>query len=219
MKIRNLILLVIGVSSCANFDSIQTGRSLGKNNLSYINSFNIRAFDRSDIGLDIDSILPFSARAGLYYGLKDNFDLGLSINSSSMLMLHSKYQIIGSHNSIYAASIGGDIGVTILSPFLTQTTAYSGSLRIYNSFHISESFGITFSPAYIYFAQSQKSNKLGGPYDRNTNLYGFSSSLFYGKSIKLYLESSYFGSFEKKIIKLRPSLSFGFSYDFKFDNL
>ncbi len=218
LRILCLLSLLISISACANFDTTQTGRSIGKNNMSYSGSFNFRAFDKSDISLDSDSILPFSAQARLYYGLNDNFDIGLSINSSSLMTLHSKYQIIGSKNSFYAASIGADIGCATLSTFLTKTSAYTGSFRIYNSFHLNDKFGVTFHPAYIYFAKSQNSNKLGGPYDRYANIYGLSSAVFYGKSFKVFLETSYFGSFNNDVIKLRPSLSIGFSYDFEYNN-
>lgn len=207
-KILTLITLVFSTTNCISLSSHQTGRTLGKNNTSTITSFN-RGQNESNSYFK-DYILPLDLEFGLFYGKKENLDLGIKINTSSHITGTSKYQFLGNKKSFYASSIGANIGVGFYD-ILFDVLSYSSSISLYNSFHPTNFLALTFTPKYTFFGFTHfKEKKLW-----KTNIFGYSAGIIIGKKHQLSLEFSKYVTNKAPSFSGIPILSLGYIYNSK----
>jgi len=93
--------------------------------------------------------------------MKENLDLGLKANPSFHFTGTGKFQFIGDKESLFASSLGFDIGIDPLG-IVFGGMSYSSSISIYNSIHPTNYLAITLSPKYNYlgFTNFQKNMDL-----------------------------------------------------------
>lgn len=76
MKLIILIVPSVFVS-CVSLNSHQTGRTIGKNNISVFGNFNFGHIDSVQFTSLDNSEVFFISEIGAYGGVKDNFDIGI----------------------------------------------------------------------------------------------------------------------------------------------
>jgi hypothetical protein len=137
-----IILVSFGLVGCVSLNSHQTGRTVGKDNYSFFGNFNFGYIDSEQYFTIVDSGAFYIAEIGAFHGIKENYDLGLKVNSSFLFTGISKFQLIGNQTSIFASSIGLDFGAAPLGLVL-GAMSYSSSLSMFNSIHPTDYLAFT----------------------------------------------------------------------------
>ncbi len=114
-----ITMVLLGLASCVSLNSHQVGRTLGQDNYAAFGSFNF-GYLPSETYWAMDSGSFYIAEIGALYGIHENLDAGLKVNSSFHFTWMSKYQFIGNKHSFFASSVGLDVGASItLAPRYT----------------------------------------------------------------------------------------------------
>jgi hypothetical protein len=210
MKTSLLYLLLISFSGCVSLDTIQTGRTLGKDKMSLSGSLSHGLSE--DIGYFslFENGSYFFGQTRYMYGVGEKLDLGATVNMASFVIINSKYQVTGTKNSAFASSIGLDVGATPVTLLHALTLGYMASVRSYNTFFIGEKLGLTISPAYVFLGNSQFSDGYGGSYTNLNNYLGYSVNAFYGDKEKLFIEVSNFETINNFNFSVKPTISIGY---------
>lgn len=214
-KIKTLFLpiIVLGLVSCVSLNSHQTGRTVGDDNLSIFGNFNFGYPNSYEHSIIEDSGAFYVAEIGTLYGIKENLDLGFKINSSFHFTGLSKFQFIGNKKSLFASSIGLDIGANPVGLFF-QMKSYSGSLSLFNSFHPTDFLAITLAPSYTYLGIANLTDEYD--YSRSNNIYGHSAGFIIGKKHQFSFELSQYVNNTNFSFDTKPIISLGYIWKFKY---
>jgi hypothetical protein len=181
-----LLLLSAGVvllfTNCASLTGFQTGRTVGKNkgemmlslNYSQTPDFNID-IDQNDTS-DIKRLAFPNLELGARYGLTEELDFGLKINTNFNFALDAKYQVLGDKESDVALSVGLGAGT-----FGMFSLLWNFQVPLYFSYHPNENVDIYITPRYI--AQSA-----AGDISGRLNYFGGNTGVLFGKDVKVGLD-------------------------------
>ena len=144
--LASLLLL----SSCASLTGYQTGRTVGENNWEILASLNAsQSPEFLDIEIDSADIINRigfpNIELGGRYGITEDLDIGLRMNSNFNMMADVKYQVAGGKDQPVALAVGG--GVATFGLF---SALWNVQIPVYCSIHPSEKFSISIMPRYIY---------------------------------------------------------------------
>ncbi len=151
LRLQLILLFLIHLlllSSCSQLSSLQTGRTLGKNN-KQIGAFTTIYGLHEDIssGGELGSlVLPHEAIWG-QYGVTEKLDLGIKVSTGANISLLGKYQIVGDQSSNWAISLGGNAEYQFAG---TENLVFRTHLPLYISYHPQDQWGIYATPRYIY---------------------------------------------------------------------
>jgi hypothetical protein len=214
MKAKLFLLITLAFQACVSINSNQTGRSLGKGNNSVSGWANYGSAKDIEYYSLWDNDRYIFAEGRYMHGVNEDFDLGVTLNLATFFIVNTKYQVLGSKKSLFASSIGLDMGATPVTLMHAMTIGYMTSLKSFNSIHFTEKAGFTFTPTYIFLGRSQFSEAYGGPYRINHNLLGYSFGLFYGKKQTFFLEVSNLSTIQNFQPTPEPTISLGFTFNF-----
>lgn len=211
-----LVFFVISLSGCVSLNSLQSGRTLGKGNANLESSLTIGKYAQNSAGLqegDYDNV-PM-VEVGAKYGISENLDLSLRLNSASLLTGQIKYQFIGDKASMFATSIGADASIFTLLGIIHFQDYYL-SVPLYLSIHPSDKFCIYLTPRYSFSSFYEFEQDKDSVYKPAQNLtYGsFSYGIMIGKKNKFIFEITHSQNryFEP------TQVSFGFTSTFDMKN-
>ena len=146
------------------------------------------------------------------YGLSNRFDLGLKVNSAFFGSIQTKYQIIGTQNSIGAVSLFNEFGVNPATFFLGRLDYYNLS-SIIGSIHLKK-VAIYASPKYIFqdFQLREWPGKMPNePIVREIKRpLGLSYGLIYGSKHRVGIEFSQY--FNNEQINFQIGLMYSYRY-------
>lgn len=184
MRTALFISICVLISSCAQLTRLDTGRTVGKNNLElggYIAAYGTD--DPSTAGGELGSIalpvLGFQSN----YGLTNKMDINFSLNTSGNIYINPKFQIVGDQESSFAVSILPGADMQISPPESNQTVFFRPHISGILSFHQNE-WAAFMEPKYIY----------QNPDGSKTHFVGATIGLEYfrNQNTKLSLGYSYF---------------------------
>jgi hypothetical protein len=212
IKILVLLIFSFGLLSCVALNSHQTGKTVGRENYSITGNFNFGNFDSEQYFTLEDSGTFYIAEIGGLYGIRENFDVGLKVNSSFHFTGVSKFQFLGDKESIFVSSIGFDIGAGPLG-LMMGVMSYSSSFSLYNSIHPTDNFALTLSPRYTYLGFTNFIKEYG--FTRRNNIYGYSLGLIIGKKHQFSIELSQYVNNEVFSFDTQPIISLGYIWNIK----
>jgi len=216
--VANLLFLFSG---CISLTSMQTGRTLGKNNaefsanVTYGNFSNTSVYYQTDT-TDVDNVLFSMPNGGLKcsFGLTEKLDLGINIDLLGNVGSNLKYQIIGNKETFFASSIGFDLGFNFV-PAIFGFATTNLSIPLFLSIHPTDYLSIYLTPRcflasnYFYgftYGQMPVADRFLGTTGIFINSYG----LILGKKNKLAFEISNYS----KVFYKPTQFSIGYIYTF-----
>lgn len=151
MKLVKIILfftLLTTLSGCATLFVNQSGMTLGKKTKEI--NIGVDYLGNSEGGGLIGTVPIIFPVVGINYGLTNNLDIGCMINTSAHLSAMTKYQVIGTKESLFASSIGIRGGFQ-LGELNGITNLYSLNIQSFNSIHTRDDrLAIFLAPQLIY---------------------------------------------------------------------
>jgi hypothetical protein len=215
-NLRQLVLLMIPLflNGCLSLPTLQTGKTIGKNNFEYAINGSYGKYSQNSI-LDFEGDFDYKPVVGLRvkYGWSDKFDLGINLDQSTFIGPCFKYQFLGDQNSKSAASIGLE-GSFLLGAFVFGNFTNYLTTPLFLSAHPSDYVAIYFTPRFIhtsvYVFASETTDDLLGPGPK-LNVYGHSYGIVLGRKYKFALELS---NFSRRFFK-PTQISLGYIYSFR----
>lgn len=181
-------------SSCVSINSLQSGRTIDKGNLEIVGSLASGEFTPNSPSLkeaidyvQYDYVPVFEATAK--YGLCENLDLALKLNTAGFVMGQVKYQFFGTKKTLFAVSVGADFGAFPVWTMFGVIDTYI-SVPLYLSFHPKDDFCLFLTPRYSYSSLKyfdQTNDSLNGT-SKYSNYFAFSYGMVIGKKNKLMIE-------------------------------
>ncbi len=205
-------IIAFGLESCISLNSHQTGRTVGEDNYSVLANFNFGYIDSEQYFTIEDSGAFYIAEIETNYGIKENLDLGLKINSSFHFTGVGKLQFIGDKESLFASSLGFDVGAGPLG-LMIGVMSYSSSISLYNSIHPTDYLAITLSPRYNYLGFTNFTKEYG--FTIRNNIYGYSAGLIVGKKHQFSFELSQYVNNTDFSFDTKPIISLGYIWNIK----
>ena len=142
LKILQLFIVLLFLSSCGQLTRFESGKTVGKNNMEL--SAQATCFVSSE-----GDILPM-AQASLEYGVLEKIDVGLSISNSLSALVNAKFQLIGNQESKFALSINPALELQV-DPFIGPY--WKQHIYLPMSLEIDEKRTLLFEPRYIHSIQ------------------------------------------------------------------
>ncbi len=207
-----IAMVSFGLASCVSLNSHQLGRTLGQDNYAAFGSFNF-GYLPSETCFTIDSGSFYIAEIGALYGIHENLDAGLKVNSSFYFTWMSKYQFIGHKHSFFASSVGLDVGASPIGALMMHVTSYSGTLSLFNSIHPTDYLAITLAPRYTYLGFVNFMKEYG--FTRSSRIYGYSAGVVVGKKHQVSFELSQYVHNADFSFKTKPIISLGYIWHIK----
>lgn len=205
-NIFNTLLFALSISvlfsSCASLAGFQDAKTIGENNGEVVASLN---FSQSPdfIGLRDSSgasSIPFlvfpNIELGGRYGVLENLDVTLKMNTNLNLAIGAKYQFLGDQNSVFNMATGLDFG-----SFGLFSGLWNVQVPLYMSVHPKENLSIYLAPRYIYQFSSY-GNLI------HWNYVGGNFGLLFGKKNKFGLDVGLYGV-GTKYTQRHPLFTFG----------
>lgn len=186
LKAFSIICIASAFYSCASLTGYQDGRALGEGKGEVGLSLNVSQSpdffnddDEDDEFLDQNVVFPNFEITGKY-GINENFDFGVKLNSNFNFSLTTKYQIIGDKQSKTAMAIGADVG-----NFALFTNLWNAQIPLYFSVHPNEKIAWYLSPRYIYQFEAVD-------FASNLNYVGGNTGLLFGSKFKFGFDFGYY---------------------------
>jgi len=212
MKYIPFFFLALIMSGCISITSLQSGRTVGKGNVEVAASATYGNYSKYSIDWEEYNNLPI-AEVGGNFGLNDNLDIGLNINSIFTISSNLKCQFIGNKSSLFASSLGTEAGISFLM-IGNSVLYYYYSIPLYLSYHPSENISLFITPRYgKSFIESPGSDNYPDFQSIKTNHFGFSYGFSFGNKNKIVLELS---NFNKTKLYIPTHISLGYVYTFRF---
>jgi hypothetical protein len=186
-------IVLLTSTGCVSINSFQDGRTLSK--------------EKIDLGISANygDLTNYSNQDSFQFphleifsqiGITNRFDVGIKLNSSSMIGSVLKFQILGNKESKLAMSIGNQSGIGPLRLLLGGINYYT-SFSIYNSIHINEKIAIILTPTYIISSDrlfDWPGKGINDPIEIDNNeAVGVSYGLIIGKKNRIGIEISHLG--------------------------
>lgn len=182
ISFMGLVIMTLLLSNCASISGFQTARTTPEETVVVSPAINLaKAYD-----LDVDSettnndplipIVDVTAR----YGVTENIDIGIKINTTMQFTADMKYQFYGDQESKLALATGPGVGFFVVQ--IEDNFNVNFHFPLYASYHPKENIHLYLSPRYI----------LQLVPDGRLNYYGFNSGVLFGKRIKFGLDFGYF---------------------------
>lgn len=203
-------VLYLLFTGCASLSGLQDGRTVGENNGEFSASLNfsqspdyVEWESRADTAGEIPNLFIVTGELGGRYGVSENVDITLRMNTMFNLGLGAKVQVLGDRESPTALSVGAEIG-----SFALWLGLWNFQLPVYFSVHPSDNFAWYCSPRYIYQFASYAGAEAGVTY------FGGNTGLLFGRRHKFGLDLGYYriSSFGESI----GALQFGLGGRFVF---
>lgn len=209
-----LIMIPSLLSGCLSLPTMQSGRTVGKNNLKFSVSGSFGKYSQNSLfdeegEFDYKPVIGFKGQ----FGALEKLDIGLNIDHTSFLGPTIKYQYFGDKDSKFASSIGLEAGFNC-GIFLFGNFTHYVTVPLYASFHPTEHFSVYLTPRYIYISEYIFAHPTGGQigtgdhYNRVRGSYG----ILIGTNNKLALEVSNLG----KDFYSPTQFSIGYNYIIRF---
>jgi hypothetical protein len=203
MKFRkkNLTLLVllfttVLLTGCLSLSTIQSGKTLGKDNSELAVSGSYGKFSQISVldnEGDFDNKPLFAVRS--QYGVSQRLDLGFRLNQNTFVGPTVKWQIMGDKESTFASSVGLDIGFNFFS-FAFGNFTYYATIPLFLSYHPKKNISFYLTPRYLiaseYIFVDQSITPGWG--DNYTQL-GSSYGIILGDKHKIAVEASSYGKY------------------------
>lgn len=182
--IQNLtftILSTLILSGCFSVGTYETARTVPKGETQYSGRASL-------------TLLP-NFGATFKYGLSEGSDVGVSLTSFPGIAAHTKYRVLGTNTSRFAASIGmegqfyfGPLLFKQIKPewakeFLMRDPAGLVLLTQINSYQLSEKFGIFIAPKLGYLSVN--------PLVEDQFFYSVAAGIKHGKRFPVYISSEF----------------------------
>ena len=175
------IIVALFFTSCVSITGFEEGRTLGENNLELSGSLNmssIIASTEDDDYSDSGTVPLFPNIEGKFkYGISDDMDLGVRINSNYNFSAFAKFKL--SETKKGALSTGMELSTV-------GGLSYAVHLPLFFSHYPNSFVALNFSPRYIY--QSPTLDDNGG----GLHHFGANSGVFIGKDNKVGFDIGYY---------------------------
>ena len=181
LQLLAVLLAVTIFTSCATMTGFEEGKTLGEDNMEFGASVNVTsAPDLLGDDADINDVLFFpNIELGFKYGITEEFDLGIRVNTNMNLGAFMKYQIIGDKNSAFAVSPGLEFSTFSLLTYAVQ-------VPLYMSIYPNQNLAININPRVVY--QASAGAAIGG----GVSYLGGNVGFLYGKNHKFGLDIGYY---------------------------
>jgi hypothetical protein len=194
--LSSLLLSLLFCSGCLSLTTLQSGRTVGKDNFDFVlsgtygKSLEVPPGDRDRsnempmpvLGVDVQS------------GLGEKTDWMLHLDIATYLGVGLKHQFLGNSDSRFAASLGAEVGINTGYLLLGGRNFYF-TMPLYTSYEVAENFMLCISPRFLY-----QDGKYRGLLSSGTQTYyqsharlGMSWGFLWGRNTKFGLEISSFG--------------------------
>ena len=188
LHIIGLFAMAVLFSNCASLTGFQDGRTVGKDRADLTASLNFSQSpdfdDWEDLGDSLDSDIPDfffpNIEFGGRYGVAENVDINLKINSNLNLNVGAKVQVFGDRESQTALALGIDVGT-----FGLISGLWNVQIPLSFSVHPSERFTWYLSPRYIYQFTAYTGAENG------LNYFGGNTGIFFGNRHKFGIDVGY----------------------------
>lgn len=214
MKFLIIIFTSFFFSGCLSLSSIQTGRTVGKDNLDAgIYSTYGKYSQNSVLGSasDLDNKMVFGVKSN--YGLTDKMDIGINIDQTTFIAPSIKYQFLGNNSSKFAARIGTEGGF-LFGAYLFGNLTYYLSAPLYTSFHPNSNYAVYCTPRFIHTAEyiyAHPDRDIKPHYGKQINTFGYSYGIIFGKKYKIAIEISHY----LPQLHLPSQFSVGYKFNFR----
>jgi hypothetical protein len=143
--------ILLSLQSCATLTGFNTGRTVGKDQgemgLS-LNFANVPEFQESEsAGEVLRNIAIPLVELGGRYGVAENVDIGLRVNTALNFLVDTKVQLIGGQDGPFALATGAGLGAFGVVSGAGMLLNFQ--VPLYTSYHPSETFALYLSPRYI----------------------------------------------------------------------
>ena len=199
-KTIGYLLLALVVTSCTNMSSLQTAKTLKKDQGRFLIGGEMYHGSKSINGKR-DSVWRNSkgqmgyVDIGYRRGIAKDLDIGVKLIVFSLLFADVKYQIIKENEFVLSAGFGAGTSLPLSirqveGPKTSRDTVwkkmhvYEVTFPLYISYDINRYFSLYTSPKYIF-------HTVEGNYVMHMNLVGITGGVKLGKKIGLFLESTY----------------------------
>lgn len=191
-KLTQIGLFIIGLAlfniGCASLTGYQDGKTIGKDNGEVMASLNYsQSPDLVNLNDNKDSFgvnLPYLSFPNIEisgrYGVLENLDISMKVNTNINLSVGGKYQFIGDKSSEYALAAGLDIATFGLLGGL-----WNLQIPVYGSYHPKNNISLYVSPRYVY-----QFSQFGGI--SGWNYLGGNFGVLFGKKNKFGIDFGYY---------------------------
>lgn len=202
---KNLLRIIISViplaffmtlSGCFTFNTMTTGRSLGKR----INEIGLSTSSYYDEGEGMTA--PILFRGNYTRGITQKWDLGGHISLGGTLGAHTKYQLVGDQESRFCLSPGLTFDYFGFSASDNSTDSFFRGYRmtsltvpVHVSYHPGEKLAFYLTPKYV--AIGLKVSGSSSASNERVGLLGITPGIEFGKKIVVGLEGNYLTPLEE----------------------
>lgn len=187
--IIGLLVVAVLFSNCASLTGFQDGRTAGKDRGDLTASLNVsQSPDFNDWADQDDTVRNFipdlflpNIEIGGRYGIADNLDININVNTYLNLNLGAKYQFFGDRESPTALAVGLEVGT-----FGLVSSLWNVQVPLFFSVHPSERFSWYLSPRFIYQFSAFTGAGIG------LNYFGGNTGFFFGDRHKFGLDIGYY---------------------------
>lgn len=118
LQMTGLAAMALLLSNCASLSGFQDGRTVGKDkadlsvslNLSQSPDFNDWEDQDDSLETDIPNLFFPSIEVGGRYGVAENFDINMKLNTNLNISVGAKFQLLGGQESMTALAVGAEVG-------------------------------------------------------------------------------------------------------------
>lgn len=189
LQMTGLAAMALLMSNCASLSGFQDGRTVGKDradlsaslNLSQSPDFNDWEDQDDSVSVDIPNLFFPSLEFGGRYGVAENIDINMKLNTNLNISVGAKFQLLGGQESMTALAVGAEVGT-----FGLVSGLWNVQVPVYFSLHPSERFSFYLSPRYIY----QFTSYAGA--DNGLNYIGGNTGFLFGRRHKFGLDVGYY---------------------------
>ncbi|MBK8722741.1 MAG: hypothetical protein IPL95_10870 [Saprospiraceae bacterium] len=154
-KLTQIGLFIISLAlfniGCASLTGFQDGKTIGKENGEVMASLNFSQSPdlvKLDDNADTTNSIPFLTFPNIEvsgrYGIIDELDINLKVNTNFNVSLGAKYQFLGNKSSEFALATGIDIATFGLIGGL-----WNVQIPVYGSYHPKNNISVYVSPRYV----------------------------------------------------------------------
>jgi len=194
--IHSILFFTVSISlfSCISMSTMQTARTTPKGEGGVGIALGFISTDFAMGSLDTAEITAPILEIGGRFGIADNWDAGARISIIGTSVIDTKYQLIGDHESLFAASVGLGLGYLKITQDETVSKIFDINVPVYLSLHPTPWFSLYACPKYVFRINSYSNAEESG--SSNSSWYGATTGIRLGKKVGFNLEYSTFRNSE-----------------------